>query len=192
MTAESGSEVLLTGSNCGKMFANWSEDIDWKAKAYTTYYSALSQKASEYLSYTHRCYQNRTNDIPDGCKTYVQSTLPYTKDANASCPFDTEMCQKPQGNMLLDTGYLDSNKYLGINRGPRFDFRLKRHCAPLQTEGYALPNTTDPNNPWMEYYYGASQGSGFPRPYSYRIRMRLPTPIEDWEDLKSTDTYKIR
>lgn len=174
------------------MSGNWSEDIEFKAKAYTAYYTTLSQKAAEYMSYTHQCYQNRTRAIPNECKIYVQPTLPYTKNMNASCPFDDEMCLKPQENILLDTGYLDSNKYLGVNGGPRFDFRLKRHCAPLKTQGYAVANTSDPENPWMEYYYGPSDAGGYLRPFSHRIRMGNLAPIRDWEDLRNTDTYKIR
>lgn len=174
------------------MFANWSEDVDWKAQTYTTYYSTLSQKASEYMSYAHRCYRNTTKEISEGCKTYVRSTLPYTKDANASCPFDTEMCLVPQRNILLDTGYLDSIEFLGINNGPRFDFRLKRHCAPLRTQGYALPSTADSASQWMEYHYGPSLVDGLLRPYSHRIRLREPTSVYDLEDLRISDGYRVR
>lgn len=191
VTADSGSEVLINARYCGDMPSTFSDDIVYKATAWTLYYSALSQKASEYLTYTHRCYQNRGAEIPDDCKVYEKPFLPYSRDANASCPFDKELCVLPHGNLFLDTGYLDSNEHFGINTGPKFKFRLKRHCAPLETNGYTQVNASDPDNTWMEYYYGPSYAATTLRPYSHRVRMNVTSPLNDWEDLRSTDNYKI-
>jgi hypothetical protein len=56
-------------------------------------------------------------------------------DRNAPCPFPHKLCKSTYGNLFLDTGYLNSNEYFGINTPPeeRFYFRNPLHCAPLAT-----------------------------------------------------------
>ena len=98
--------------------------------------SYRSQTLNEYAMYTLRCYRDEMAANTQMCHTYSAQRLPYTMDVNASCPFSKEMCRSPNQNVLLDTGYLDSSEHFGINTSPRFQFRYKRHCAPLVTEGY--------------------------------------------------------
>jgi hypothetical protein len=65
------------------------------------------------------------------------------------------MCKLSYGNLLLDTGDIDSVKHLGLNKGPRFTLRYRTHCAPLVTEGFTFPvpmqNTT---RKFIDYKYG--------------------------------------
>ncbi|KAH7337348.1 hypothetical protein BKA66DRAFT_544411 [Pyrenochaeta sp. MPI-SDFR-AT-0127] len=194
VTAETGNEVLLTGKHCGNLTQTWSEDIEWKAKAWTEYFSAQSQKASEYLTYVNRCYKSPGASLSDECKIYAKPSLPYTTDRNATCPFDPEVCTLPRGNLLLDTGYLDSYEYLGLNDGPRFQFQLRRHCAPLKTQGYTttVPDETNPATSWLEYNYGASSNGILPVPYTYRLRPKNSTDVVlSWDDLLLGDDYRI-
>ena len=71
-----------------------------EAVAGTQFNNEQTQLASQYLAYAYQCYPlNLSSETPSECKTYVQSALPYNKNANASCPFDSEMCVLPQGNI---------------------------------------------------------------------------------------------
>ncbi|KAF2127586.1 hypothetical protein P153DRAFT_387328 [Dothidotthia symphoricarpi CBS 119687] len=191
VVANAANEVLLSGSNCGNMTHTQVSDTGAAANIWTEYFSSLNQKASEYLTYAHKCYQNQTGSVSKDCGIYVKASLPYTKDASAGCPFDAEMCTLPQGNLILDSGYLDSYKDFGLNSGPQFLFRLKRHCAPLETDGYseAFTDQSDPPLQWMRYYYGTSLGGL--QPYTYRIRTNVTEPTIDVDALFSEADYKI-
>lgn len=157
------------------------------------YFSAQTQKASEYLTYVNRCYKNPGAALSDECKIYAKPALPYSRDINVGCPFDPEVCAQTQGNILLDTGFLDSYEYLGLNDGPRFKFQLRRHCAPLKTQGYTntVTDPSDPSASWVEYNYGPSSNGLSLRSYTHRARPSTDTPIASWEDLWNGDDYRI-
>jgi hypothetical protein len=160
------------------------------AGAWTDYYSARTQKASEYLSYAYKCYQNPDAPKSKECEIYTKGILPYTKNASASCPFDDAMCILPRGNLILDTGYLDSLHYLGLNSGPRFQLRLERHCAPLDQRNHTdvVTDESDPSIQWMRYFYGANLDG---KPYSYRLRLNdSKTPLNP-DDLMIGADYTI-
>lgn len=112
-----------------------------------------SEKAWADFLYASSCYNSKT---AVDCEKFVQSSLPYTSDRNASCPFASELCKMSYGNLLLDTGDLDSVKHLGLNRGPRFTLRYRTHCAPLVTKGYTkvLPQTGTTYRNFTRYDYG--------------------------------------
>lgn len=103
----------------------------------------FSRKLWEDDSYATKCYYGSK---ATGCEQYVQPALPYTVDRHAPCPFATEICKLSSGNLLLDTGSLDSVKHLGLNQGPRFTLRIQTHCAPLVVNGHTtyklIPNST--------------------------------------------------
>lgn len=104
------------------------------------------------------------------------------------------MCALPQGNLLLDTGLLDSHDYLGLNSGPRFQFQLTRHCGPLQTKNFTdiYTDKSDPSIQYMRYYYGkAFDGSGS-TPYSYKLRLNNNTKSpSDINELMTGEDYTI-
>jgi len=111
----------------------------------------------EHLVTALQCYQSPGGNHPR-CHTFTKTKLPYTVETNATCPFDDKICRLTSGNVLLDTGRLDSLDDFGINSGPRFQFRMQRHCAPLVTKGFSTVYT-DPDQPadkFMRYTYGRS------------------------------------
>jgi hypothetical protein len=75
---------------------------------------------------------------------------------NSSCPFKDGLCRSNDANLLLDTGYIDSNDDLGLNapQNQRFAWRYVLQCAPLETQGYTS-EVTQGNTTWARYNYGA-------------------------------------
>jgi hypothetical protein len=55
-----------------------------------------------------------------------------------SCSFDTDICRTQDGNILIDTGYINVAFNLGLNapEANRFLWRRRTHCAALVTENY--------------------------------------------------------
>lgn len=90
---------------------------------------ALSAKA-----YAVGCYGSDSQD----CSSFIPKTLPYSVAASP-CPFfeenpDQGLCRATA--LQMNTGFLDSAKYLGINAPPsdRVLFRKRTTCAPIETK----------------------------------------------------------
>ncbi|KAL1641072.1 hypothetical protein SLS58_006344 [Diplodia intermedia] len=83
---------------------------------------------------------------------------------NASCPFHDDICRSQNGNLYIDTGYIDTHKDLGINAPPdhRFQYRQTTHCAPLRTDGYRdIVNYGSPSNDFKSTRTGTVLGQSF-------------------------------
>jgi hypothetical protein len=121
------------------------------------------QKLTEFTMYAKQCYGEARVPLPKGCDTFVASVLPYTLNLNASCPFANEMCKSTTGNLLLDSGDLNSLDHLGLNLGPRFLLRHQTHCAPLNTQNFTEIHTDaqDPSERFMRYKYGSVDNRNF-------------------------------
>ncbi len=171
-----GNEVLLTSQNCGIAAAiNLDPDYYWgKGLPYTV------QKAVSSASYAQACYMNNT--VARNCPTFPRSSLPWTVQRDAGCPFpgQDEICRSNSTNLRLDTGYIDSNLDLGINSPPsnRFLYRNVIECAPLKTEGYSenvtvfRQDSQTSSRQVMQYYYGAS-AAGNPTTYEFSAEQAL-------------------
>ncbi|KAF2691131.1 hypothetical protein K458DRAFT_438815 [Lentithecium fluviatile CBS 122367] len=138
VAANSSNEVILLGSGCGTQVS-----------------APFGQETADLLNYRQRRILEHLITALQ-CQTFMKPRLPYTVDINSSCPFSDKICRRTSGNILLDTGLLDSSEDFGINAGPRFRVRMKRHCAPLTTNGFSHVYT-DPEHPadkFMRYTYG--------------------------------------
>jgi hypothetical protein len=127
----------------------------WDSYQYTTPY--LNQKAAENLAYAQQCYQLEDHELPDNCRVTTIPALPYKIDRNASCPFSAGMCKLPSGNLLLDTGVLDSYQHFGLNMGPHVTVQVKEHCGPLVTAGRSnssIDQERGGGTNYTRYYYG--------------------------------------
>lgn len=116
----------------------------------------LNRKAAEHLAYASDCYQTNATARPDSCNVMTIPSVPVQVDSNASCPFAAEICKSTSGNILLDTGVLDSYEHFGLNAGPHVSIRVREHCAPIVTAGYSN-SSVDPfrsNINFTSYYYG--------------------------------------
>lgn len=73
-------------------------------------------------------------------------------DSQAPCPFVESICRSNSTNLILDTGFINTDTHLGINAPPE-ERLLMRHvlkCAPLLTEGYSSRHGN-----YTRYNYGA-------------------------------------
>lgn len=116
----------------------------------------LNQKAAENLAYASQCYQTEDSARSDSCRIMTTPALPYKLDSNASCPFAADMCKQPFGNLVFDTGLLDSYKHFGLNTGPHVSVRVREHCAPIVTSGFSN-SSVDPDRSYVNftrYWYG--------------------------------------
>jgi len=164
-----GNEVLISSPNCGSVFnSSVSQNVDSYLSYVVPYIVQRTLKASNYAL---QCYADSIS--ASDCSTYVKSSLPRTINRNASCPFEESICASKSGNLLIDTGYLDSFSQLGVNTKPeyQFQYRYRYHCAPLSTDGYTR-NFDETNSsvtqPVVRYYYGTPKGAKGNSTYTYQ------------------------
>ncbi|KAF2654687.1 hypothetical protein K491DRAFT_631528 [Lophiostoma macrostomum CBS 122681] len=155
ITTDTANEVLLTGANCGPLKG---DDPAVSQEAYLTLFEPLqSKRVNLYSDYALRCYSGDLSQDDEDCNPYIQAKLKTTVDANASCPFSSNICKLQTGNLIVDTGLLDSHTDLGINapKENRFQMRFVHQCAPIVTEGFSAPfKANDTDEETMRYYYG--------------------------------------
>ncbi|KAF1955428.1 hypothetical protein CC80DRAFT_474937 [Byssothecium circinans] len=151
ITTDEGSEVLLTGKSCGPMIFV-AQSNRFAISQYLQPYFA--QRATAYSNHALQCYS--TDASSDDCFPYIKSSISSTVSRNESCPFSDDMCKSQDRNLIIDTGFIDSQKDLGINRPSkeRFQMRYVHHCAPIVSEGFkTILNRTD-SVPVVQYWYG--------------------------------------
>jgi hypothetical protein len=142
--------VLLLGTDCGHVSLSLDNSVAGTQNSY------ISSRLNNAANYAEQCYNNNNGSGTLECNKFVTKFLPTaTIDRNATCPFPSNICRKAEGNIRLDTGYLDSNDHFGLNAlgNQRFQWRYVMHCAPIQTEGYS---TLVDNGTWVRYHYGTS------------------------------------
>ncbi|KAF2715314.1 hypothetical protein K504DRAFT_529505 [Pleomassaria siparia CBS 279.74] len=151
VTSETANEVLLKGTDCGLLDQDKPED---GSELLTTLQPFYAEGASRNLGYAQKCYVNQTG--VDGCNLYIKPKLPIFADSNATCPFGDSICKNGTGNLVLDTGYLDSALDLGINapKSQRFQVRFVHECAPIKTQGFMEKYNDSDSREIMRYKYG--------------------------------------
>ncbi|KAF2429209.1 hypothetical protein EJ08DRAFT_661956 [Tothia fuscella] len=151
-----GREVLLTGSSCAIINSTKSLDVEDYATVLQPY---RAQLLSDNVGRAQVCY--RADATPENCPKFIQTSLDYTKATNGSCPFEDEICKSNSSNLILDTGFLDSQKHFGVNTpsNSRVSYRTVTHCAPLKLDGYAQISNSTPGV--IDYYYGQFGSSNF-------------------------------
>lgn len=143
-----GNEVLISSANCGTAYPPLvSEDVNI-AYAFRPY---CAKKIMDAANYAQRCY---TVNSGADCSSFVKPRLESRQDFNASCPFSGSMCRTQSSNILLDSGYIDSHKHLGLNSpiDQRILWRHVVHCAPLVTEGFTSQGNK--SQAFTKYHYG--------------------------------------
>ncbi|PVH97708.1 hypothetical protein DM02DRAFT_673935 [Periconia macrospinosa] len=156
LTSNNANEVQLSSKACLN-----NTEAERNAFNRTSIVSDRSQAFLEHATYALRCYRDELAVNTTMCQNHPTPKLPYNMDSNANCPFSREICKSASGNIILDTGLLDSNAHLGINTNPKFQFRCKRHCAPLVTRGYSEIHTDPDSHAFRtaRYFYGYSNSS---------------------------------
>jgi hypothetical protein len=105
-------------------------------------------------NYAQQCYSTNTSGMFD-CTSFVKPNLPTILDQSAACPFQNGLCRANDSNLVLDTGYIDTNKHLGINWPPGQNILIRSvmQCAPLVTEGHKW-NASETRETFTRYDYG--------------------------------------
>ena len=140
VTKAPGNFTIVLGPTCGGYLLHPADtgSID---PAFSTKILGDSVQAATYV---RQCYQNNTSGL--GCGTFVSPRIPFTTNENASCPFESGLCQiSDTAAFSMDTGRLDSDIYFGINAAPkdRVLFRRVATCAPIHGTSFGvLRNTT--------------------------------------------------
>ncbi|KAF2634384.1 hypothetical protein P280DRAFT_554619 [Massarina eburnea CBS 473.64] len=152
ITTDTANEVLLTGDNCGPLDVS-DDNTDYNM----LFLPHQQERATGYANYALQCYTRNSTAAAENCHPYAQTSLKTTIDRNSTCPFSKEMCKSQSKNLFIDTGYIDSNKDLGINAAPsdRFHYRFVHHCAPLVTEGFTNITQTNTSEMFQRYWYGS-------------------------------------
>jgi hypothetical protein len=150
-----GSEVLLTSSQCGTLSMDLHQDLNAILNFWEPY---ATKKWLRSANYAQECYGEDSSGLME-CGTFVQQKIPFKVISNASCPFAPGMCRTNDSNLILDTGYLDSNDHFGLNapKDRRLQWRKVVHCAPLVTEGYKSTFNASPTQSFTRYHYGKSR-----------------------------------
>lgn len=147
ISTANSNEVLLDGSNCS--FISGTGDV--QLQALITAWEA--QTVTNAVNYAENCYSESASGTLS-CNGYVSQKLPtVTMNTAAPCPFKDGVCRSNSSNLLLDTGYIDSNDHLGLNFAPKDRIQLRKimQCAPLVTEGHHVDTA---NHTYTEYDYG--------------------------------------
>lgn len=155
ITTDTANEVLLTGDNCGPLRGG----DDTNNTAYDLLFEPHQhQRVTVYSNYALQCYNGNLSTSADDCQPYIQAKLKATVTRNASCPFANEMCKSQTDNLIIDSGFIDSHKDLGINAPSenRFQLRMVHQCAPLVTGRFTNISTGEnTTEQFQRYWYGA-------------------------------------
>jgi hypothetical protein len=150
-----GTEVLLGGQNCAIYNSTVAGTLDRNLDR--MYRAKLTQN---WANYAQQCYSSGVDASRLlECSTFVKQRLGSEIQTNASCPFHPSLCKSQNGNLLIDTGYLDSHDDFGINTVAQDRFQLRRviHCAPLVTEGRTSQFNLTADRSYTQYYYGQTR-----------------------------------
>lgn len=165
-----GNEVLLESDFCGQ----WTF-LDTNSENYINKLNNDTLVAANYARY---CYGG-SSTLSSLCGTYRQQQVLWAVNQNATCPFQSDLCQfSDTAALQLDTGYIDSHNTFGLNAAPtdRVLFRRVTTCAPLKVDGrvksktvisalyydYIFGNYAGPGNVTMSYpQYFSDQNVGY-------------------------------
>lgn len=151
-----GSDVLVRSPTCGLLLIDGQMNMN---DARTRLAPFLKQKYNSYVKYAQNCYSSQSE--LESCNAF-STRLSGTKiTRNASCPFGNGICKSDYGNIIFDTGYLDSHANFSLNTRPdeRVLFRRVTSCAPLNSERYSktyISPVTGLN--YTRFYYGSLAG----------------------------------
>ena len=158
IASSSTNQVLINSGYCGVNIlgaalpgSDRNPAVVQDRRFFTVLIPFLAQRLVYYADYAQQCYTE--NPAIEACKVYVKPQLPSTVDRAAECPFQDEICKLKNGNIRIDTGYLNSHDDFGFNTPPdeRFLYRRITHCAPLVANGYTSQTNFSGNGTQTSY-----------------------------------------
>lgn len=130
-------------------------------KQVTAYDVSTKMTATWSENYVRDCYLGSGDN--SSCNLFAKAAIDLEYNY-VSCPFGDDICiEETNGAFQVDTGYVNSDKDLGINsrKQDSVDYRRVTTCAPLKTgEPYSFSDFTDPYNPTLGFYYGDAVTNG--------------------------------
>ncbi|CAI6253498.1 unnamed protein product [Periconia digitata] len=167
-----GNDVLVSGRDCGIIKPNtvsYSQDYGYRWDP--QHVMAMAQNSLESITLASTCYRRENASSLRECRAFTQVRLPYNIDRATRCPFDSKVCKSNTSNLEFDTGKLDSLDHLGLNAGPRFQFRHQAACGPLKTDGYSERYNDSAGGPaqLIGYKYATSKANSSLGSYLYSI-----------------------
>jgi hypothetical protein len=165
--ASSSNDALYSPNTCGYWSAsevytvsNSTAKMD-EYNAFTTNNRGVMQRSHNYKS---NCYYDF--GVGNGCNLYTVQLINSTVNPNYSCPLQNDACWLPFYNLQIDTGYINSNKHLGINTRDEdsISYRKITTCAPFntskwQSDWHKGPGIDLPGDTATYLYLGAGIGS---------------------------------
>jgi hypothetical protein len=156
-----GTEVLIQSLNCGYLDEAYTNPNGHHNSSQAVSFRLLessreAQSVENAVNYAKQCYSNNTAGMLD-CGRFVKKFIASFVDNEASCPVHEKMCRSNSANIRIDSGYINSHRYLGLN-SPIEDRILARnvlHCAPITTTGFTSRKNTSLGDLTM-YHYGSS------------------------------------
>ncbi len=158
-----GNSTLILGPDCGGFLAGLAGSIN-STRGQVGWDSKILGDTYEAAVYVRQCYSAKATNL--GCGVYNRQSLPFTVNANASCPFASGLCLfNDHSAFAMDTSLLDSHADLGINAPPehRISFRRVTTCAPL----YARQWVTVENDPVVGTITYVNAGPSLPWNYTF-------------------------
>lgn len=162
-----GNEVLISSDFCGWLNSSipMSQDLIEDVFRPGVYLESVAQS-----SYAKECYMANASSVLD-CSTLIKKNLAsrIVIDTHSPCPFTGGLCRSNDSNLMIDSGYLDSNDDFGLNAPPdkRFQFRHVAQCAPLSTENRTSTYNISSDRSYTRYHFGPFHVQEQWREYSY-------------------------
>ncbi|KAI0195921.1 hypothetical protein F4808DRAFT_474530 [Astrocystis sublimbata] len=147
ITKAPGDEVLIRSSSCGYVALLQNLEPSAQMSALPVLDPYFANQAVQAETYAEQCYLSNNTGLLN-CAGFVQDRLATTINNNADCPFEDTIFSSAKGNLVLDTGFIDSHKDLGLNdpADARIQMRTVLQCAPLKTQGYTDRFSDDKGN----------------------------------------------
>jgi hypothetical protein len=138
------SSVLIRSNVC----SNWnypflvdanSSGLSWQdyAAERVSYCDNMQSNSLRSSNYVASCYNFTTTLSPvTPCLPYGRRGIDWSTCMNTSCPLTSEMCLN-NTVVQFDSGFINSNTYLGINSySKQVEYHRVMTCAPITTDGF--------------------------------------------------------
>jgi hypothetical protein len=181
------SDVLVKTSKCGLWDDRVTSQTTGDFEGRTGFRSNKDEDL--YLASTMAASCQKNSSVASDCVSYAPERITWTTTTNTTCPFEKEICYQNKA-VRFDTGLIDTAVHLGINapKEDRLYLRNVVECSPLVRDDYTsdwhdMNNTkfapgnldgdvliTQPDERWMEWFYGPFDGFGLNSTFIYSDR----------------------
>jgi hypothetical protein len=182
--------VLLRPGTCGYSMTPMSANLmstkpEILPKSINAMYVFGRWTAKKAIAYVSSCYDDEAMNTNDSmCQTYARRKIKSGRSRNVTCPFPNNLCDAV---VEMDSGYIDSNRHLGINSPPkdRIQFRKVSTCAVIPAEEKFATNWTT-TTPSERQVWDIVANDAY---RYYNLGPLTPTKSYFWAQTKSLANY---